>query len=142
MMRARGLELSGTEAAPDWASLDGMYSLPATEEIRRQGQGVNPGASFHVVRATPAELERADRHAPRPDARFHYRYVAADLAWDAARLMPDESDATARVLATAGTWLKTRDPEFADRFYKALVQRCGKTELGRRAKDARWFPSL
>ena len=36
--------------------------------------------------------------------------------------MPNNSDETARVLCTAGAWLKMRDPETADIFYKALVK--------------------
>ena len=46
------------------------------------------------------------------------------------------------MLWTAGRWLKVRDPEFADLFYKALVHRCRKTELGDAADRQRWFPEL
>jgi len=56
--------------------------------------------------------------------------------------MPDESDETARVLCIAGSWLKLKDPETADRFYKALVLRCGKTTLGKEADKRRWFPKI
>ena len=35
---------------------------------------------------------------------------AAELAWEAAELMPDNSDDTARVLCTGGTWLKNTRP--------------------------------
>ncbi len=76
-----------------------------------------------------------------PDRRFHYRWQAAALAWEAAQLMPNNTDETARVLCTAGTWLKDRDPEGADQFYKALVRRCRKTALGRQADVLRWFPA-
>jgi len=34
------------------------------------------------------------------------------------------------------------DPESADRFYKSLVKRCRKTELGEEADRIRWFPKL
>jgi hypothetical protein len=56
--------------------------------------------------------------------------------------MPDQSDKTARVLTVAGTWLKYRDPKAADRFYKALVRRCGGTSLGREAARRWWLPSV
>ncbi|HEU0038710.1 MAG TPA: LysM domain-containing protein, partial [Verrucomicrobiae bacterium] len=69
-------------------------------------------------------------------------YQAAFLAWEAAKLMPDNSDETARVLCTAGSWLKRRDPQTADSFYKALVQRCRKTAIGDQADRMRWFPAL
>ena len=82
------------------------------------------------------------RHVPDPDERFHYRYTAASLAWEAARLMPNNSDDTARVLCIAGSWLKHRDPQAADLFYKALVRRCRKTALGAEADRLRWFPIL
>ena len=74
-----------------------------------------------------------------PEKRFHYRYVACNHAWDAAALMPDESDATARVLAEAGGWIKYRDPMGALRFYKALITRCGTTAIGKDAAARHWF---
>jgi hypothetical protein len=83
---------------------------------------------------------RAAQHGVEPDARFHYRYRAADLAWQAVSLMPDGTDETARRLCVAGSWLKDRDPAAADRFYRALVRRCGQTALGRQAETLRWFP--
>jgi tetratricopeptide (TPR) repeat protein len=77
-----------------------------------------------------------------PARRYSPQFAAADMAWEAAGLMPDESDETARVLCTAGTWIKYLDPKAADRFYKALVRRCGKTELGKAAQKKRWFPEM
>ena len=54
--------------------------------------------------------------------------------------MPDDSEETAKVLCTAGGWLKALDPKAANRFFKALVTRCGETALGREAKRTKWFP--
>ena len=76
---------------------------------------------------------------PSPAKRFHYRYRAAELAWAAAYLMPNNSDETARILDTAGRWMAARDPQFAERFYQALVIRCGRTALGRAAAAKHWF---
>jgi hypothetical protein len=56
--------------------------------------------------------------------------------------MPDQDPRTAKVLWTAGTWLKERAPQDADRFYKALVRRCGRTPLGQEADRLRWFPAV
>jgi branched-subunit amino acid transport protein len=42
----------------------------------------------------------------------------------------------------AGSWLKNRDPQAADVFYKALVRRCPKTDIGKEADRIRWFPML
>ena len=54
--------------------------------------------------------------------------------------MPDESAILAERLCEAGGWVKGKDPRAADRFYKALVTRCGTTELGRAAIEKKWFP--
>jgi hypothetical protein len=56
--------------------------------------------------------------------------------------MPNNSDDTAFVLWQSGCWLKDRDPETADIFYKSLVRRCRKTALGAAADVKRWFPEL
>lgn len=71
--------------------------------------------------------------------RSHSIYVAADLGWRAAALMPDDDDHTAEVLNTAGSWLKNRDEKAADRFYQAIERRCSKTALGREAIKRHWF---
>jgi tetratricopeptide (TPR) repeat protein len=120
IMRHHGMELIGTELAPDWHLHGGAYQYGFDYEKR-------------LAPATPDVA---------PLIRFHYRYRAAELAWEAARLMPDNDIGTARVLCEAGTWLKNRDPQAADRFYKALVRRCGRTDIGREADQLRWFPPL
>jgi hypothetical protein len=74
--------------------------------------------------------------------RWHYRYIASDLLWRAAALLPDQTDAKARVLLEAGNWLKYTYPKAADRYYKALVRKCDQTEIGRAAKAQRWFPRV
>jgi hypothetical protein len=95
-----------------------------------------------LLPASEDELRRASVPAADPDERFHYRFLAAAMAWQAALLMPDNSDATARVLCEAGNWIKYRDPQRADVFYKALVRRCRKTAIGDQADKMRWFPVL
>lgn len=133
LARHKGMELLGTETDPDWAALDGAYDL---------GVDANDRPTQGVTRRSAEELSRTRQHRPAPDRRFHYRWQAADFAWKAAALMPDKSPDTARVLAIGGTWLKTLDPKGADRFYKALVRRCGNTDLGKQAAKIGWFPEL
>jgi hypothetical protein len=128
-----GLELFGTEVSPDWSLYEGYYELGYVEDR------ISPHREQAEFIGTD-EVARTVSQVPQPGKRFHYRYVAADLAWEAARLMPNESTLTARVLCEAGLWLKDRDPKAADRFYKALVKRCGTTDLGREADRLRWFP--
>jgi tetratricopeptide (TPR) repeat protein len=138
LAREQGMELLGTELSPDWAVYAGEYGSSSRERTAKLRQA----GACRLAPFTPQEEQRVQRHLPHPNERFHYRYVAANLAWEAAELMPDQSDQTAQVLATAGTWLKERDPKAADRFYKALVRRCGKTALGREAARIRWFPRV
>jgi hypothetical protein len=135
IVRTNGMELFATEVEPDWAFHGGDYQDGVTAASRTNG-------GFEIVPATADELSRATAHQANPEKRFHYRYQAASLAWEAASLMPNNSDDTARVLCTAGTWLKLRDPETADIFYKALVRRCRKTAIGDQADTMRWFPVL
>jgi len=137
MTRTNGLELFGTEMEPDWA-IDGgnsdfgfTWQNRATNEFQAK---INLAGADEIARASSRHVD--------PDKRFHYRWQAAALAWEAAQLMPDNSDETARVLCTAGTWLKDRDPQAADKFYKALVRRCRKTAIGGQADKMRWFPVL
>jgi len=132
LARWYGLALLGTEVEPDWALYGGNYELDAT--------GTKRATSEEKINApSAAELERL-KAQPAPEHRFHYRYVACDHAWAAAALLPDESDETARILCQAGGWLKNRDPKGALRFYKALIERCGTTALGKDAKTRHWFP--
>jgi hypothetical protein len=144
--RWNGLELLGTEADPDWFEYSAQYDLGTTlserERRRERLEGEeekDPGKRFA---ATPDEAERARRHAAQPEKRFHYRYTAADLGWEAAGLLPDGSPEKARTLAIAGAWLKDRDPDAASRFFKELVRCCGQTDLGREAVKRKWFPPV
>ena len=137
MVRTNGMELFGTELAPDWAIYGGDFDCGLNSSDRATN------ASFAKINlASTDETDRASSHQAAPEKRFHYRYQAADLAWEAATLMPDNSDETARVLCEAGGWLKYRDPKAADRFYKALVRRCRKTDIGEQANRMHWFPVI
>jgi len=160
-LRTKGIELIGTEFAPDWKVLGGGgYSLgdepcrkppadtPSIEVASPHllGYGARScsrslGVAWGIVPPTEDEYARCMRHGPRIQRRWHYVFEAADLAWRAAALMPSNDDETAQMLCTAGTWLKNVDVDAADRFYKALVRRCRQTDLGREADRIRWFPA-
>ena len=62
------------------------------------------------------------------------------LAGEAAALLPDDDTGTLKVLCQAGSWLKYRDPQAADPYYKAMVNRGWNNSLGTLANDLRWFP--
>jgi tetratricopeptide (TPR) repeat protein len=153
--RLEGMELFGTEVEPDWHLFAGQFDLRHVSSLRGvspdEGGRVKPGVdprwdsnsdpvSMKLAPGSLDEQRRLAAHRAKPDLRFHYRYYAADLAWQAAQLMPNDTDETARVLWRAGTWLKARDPQAADRFYKALVRHCRHTALGQAADQLRWFP--
>lgn len=134
LLRREGMELRGTELGPDYAIWDGNFEAGVTLASRE--------ALPSPYGATRDEHWRASAREAGQGQRFHYRYLAADLAWEAIALMPDETDATARALIEAGGWLKNRDARAANPFYQALVKRCGTTALGRTAAEKRWFPAV
>jgi LysM repeat protein len=135
--RTNGLELLATELQPDWAIHGGSFEEGITWENR-----VTNSLEAKIVPAGREEIIRASHHNADPEERYHYRYQAAFLGWTAATLMPNNSEETARILCVAGSWLKNRDPETADVFYKALVRRNRKTALGAEADRRHWFPNI
>lgn len=136
-MRADGMHLLGTEGEPDWVVWEGDYEHGPTPAERARS-----GSRSRVLTVSAEETRRVRGAPAEPNRRFHYRYQAARLAWEAAGWMPDNDPATARLLYDAGSWLKFRDPATADLFYKALVRRCRQTALGEAADRQRWFPPL
>jgi nucleoid-associated protein YgaU len=133
--RSNGMELIGTEAGPDWRMCDG-------DSGGRLRPSYRTNENFTLFPAGADELRRFEQNKADPEEHLHYRYQAASLAWEAAKLMPNNSDAKARVLCAAGAWIKARDPQTADIFYKALVRLCRKTAIGQEADRIRWFPLL
>ncbi len=135
-MRTNGLELVATEVEPDWATYSGSTDATPTLWNRMASDDLK------IFAASKDEMRRAGANGADPDVRYHYRYQAAFIAMDAAKLLPNNDELTAKILYTAGCWLKDREPKVADIFYKALVRRCGKTALGHAADVKRWFPPL
>jgi LysM repeat protein len=135
--RTNGMELLGTEMEPDWSIHDGNFEGELTWANRSTNQ-----FDAKIVPAAREEIIRASHRNPDPDERFHYRYQAAFLGWSAASLMTNNTDECAQMLCVAGTWLKQRDPDTADVFYKALVLRNRQTPLGKEADVKRWFPRM
>ncbi len=128
LLKQNGMELIGTEVGPDYAVWDGAYEYPDLRRTRDEPLSLTWEA---VTRQEKART---------PTQRFHYRYRAADLAWLAAALSPDDDARTAEILTGAGNWIADRDPESANLFYKTLVLRCPHTELGEEALQRHWLP--
>lgn len=89
-----------------------------------------------------ANAEERSRVESRDISRFvnDRRFRAAMLAQNAASLLPNNDERTARLLCSAGVWLRYRDPKTADAFYKSVVIRCPQTEIGQHCQSLRWFP--
>jgi hypothetical protein len=77
--RTNGMELIGTEVAPDWHYHQGNYEDGVEGEDRRTN------SAAIAVRPSEDEMRRNAQHIPDPNVRFHYRNQAAALAWEAAR---------------------------------------------------------
>ena len=142
--RTNGMELLGTELAPDWFIEAGDFEYGVTWEKRAK---TRTNAKINV--ASLDEIERGQTHHADPEERWHYRDLAQQLKieatclfWDAAQLTPDNSDETARLLIRGGRILERYDLKGADKFYKALAKRCDKIAIGRQANKIRWFPEL
>ncbi|MEO7992988.1 MAG: hypothetical protein ABI743_01205 [bacterium] len=136
--RHGGIQLLGTEVEPDWFALwEGNGEYP--EQSNRRLDPVSPESLLPI---SASERRRITRHGVeiKPDLRFHFRYQAAEHAWEASLLLPDNDERLGHILCAAGWWNKNRDPVYADRFYKALVNRCRQLPIGQEADRIRWFP--
>src|SRR5262249_35174133 len=96
------------------------------------------------------EVARVAASAIRPDARFHYRYVAANLAEKAAGLVPARSQAYAAMMCTATHWMLDTDQASADRIWHRYVRNGAHVKWGANfgnacpAPDfdaAKWLPA-
>lgn len=148
LARHDGMELMGTEAAPDGFEWDGLFEDPDIARQRQAGRyetrtyrngGEETATKPMVLPPSKAELQRLAKNKPSPDIRFHYRIIAAALAVKGARLLDDDTEELADVLNTAGLWVKDRDEKLGDRYYQMLEQRCPNTRIGKAAIARHWF---
>ncbi|BCU75438.1 hypothetical protein [Luteolibacter sp. LG18] len=147
-----GAELFSSDGAPDGGIHQWAFEATdfAAHRAHRDGWTVEwketieiRDAELEEDRAVPmiheSELQRVKQH-PMPNTnRFHYRYIAAELAGKAADSLPDNHPQLAPLYNTAGQWLAARDPKAADVYYQAMVKRCKETEMGQAADKKRWF---
>jgi cellulose synthase operon protein C len=93
LAREKGMELMGYEGPPDFAQYDGAYAPPHLVKLN------DPFVS-------PDERRRFNKHRPKPDRRYHYRFVAVEHAKMAADLLPRRSEAFAAILCEAAGWMR------------------------------------
>ncbi len=110
LARESGMELLGLELAPDAAVFDGAFdwSEPELDKQDRKLVGADEARRLAASQAQPAQ-------------RFHYRFVAADLANQAADLVPARSQAFAALLCSATGWVINGDTGLAQRYYRRYV---------------------
>jgi hypothetical protein len=146
LARYDGMEIMGTEGAPDGFSEGGDFEIPDLAKQQQTGfyesaDGTDQKTPKHpiVLKPSKEELQRLSKTKISPDLRFHYRVIAGALAVHAADLLEDNSEELADVLNTAGLWVKDRDEKIGDRYYQILKARAPKTKIGQLVLAKHWF---
>jgi hypothetical protein len=147
------MEFFGYEGAPDNTCRDGNFT--GCDYVSRRSRvtgwhfdwnegivqivGPREPLDFAVPAVSREEIQRLAPHLARKEPRFHYRYDAAEIAWRAAKLLPNNDPRTLYVLHEAGRWLANRDPLAADRFYQEIISRCDGLPQWQELDRRRWF---
>lgn len=108
LAREHGLELLGFELAPDYQVFYGQFE-PYEFDTKAPTLPL-------------AELQRVKSSASTYNNRFHYRQLAAELSAEAAKLVPQNSQAFAATLCHSTKWLLLRQPELAQGYYQQYLQ--------------------
>ena len=151
IMRWYGMELSGTNGAPDDFYHRGGYGIEADFEDcpnckydPETDQWTNICMKhrelYSAINSREMFYQEGERQPVPRNQRFHYRYRAAELAEKAAEMA---QDADLRALANlfGGECLRIRTPRKADIFYKRLVRNSPYTAIAKIADKLRWFPN-
>ncbi len=109
LARKSGMQIMGAEADPDYAYYDGAYDTGL-------GQ-YDPKGVF----VTAEERKRFLASRPKPNRRYHYRYIAVDEVNRAADQLPPRTQAFAAVLCAGTGWMMETPGENAR--VKALYHR-------------------
>lgn len=133
--RRDGLDIMGYEQAPDYAVYGGNYTYGAGRNAESWGQQTDDGtrqtpqtpaqraeAALPGPLVTDGERQRYAASEARPNARFHYRQIAADHALQAAGQLPNRSQAFAAVLCQGTRYIIDDDPERASAMYLRYIE--------------------
>ncbi|SEP15069.1 hypothetical protein SAMN02990966_04127 [Rhodospirillales bacterium URHD0017] len=116
MIRVQGMGLTGTSGPPDMWEVYGSFP-DGYGQASPNGLARSPSPLLG-----PDEANRFAASAPKPDARFHYRPIAADKAVAAADLLPQRSQAYAATLCWAARYaIDSGDEARATAIYKRYV---------------------
>jgi hypothetical protein len=147
--RYDGLEIMGTEVAPDGFIFEGDFQNTDIAALRRgQAYPVDKYSDDENAKkqTKPFDLKVSKQEEARlsksdivPDLRYHYRVIAGALAMRAAALMPDNTEELADVINAAGNWVKSRDDKLGDKYFAQLRTRASKTKIGGEALSKHWF---
>lgn len=140
LARIEGMSMMGYELAPDFFIVGGGFEFDVTAP--------DPKGRNLIGKDEPARFSAT---VARPDKRFHYRHIAADLAIKAAETLPHRSQAYAAVLCQAAGWVVNQDGKKADEIYRLYVKNgasvawathfgrnCPAPEFGRAAMTEAW----
>ncbi len=146
LMYQEGAALNGIDASKRVQVLSrDRFSIGmtlASRQRKSEAQRARDGYTFPTsILASEDELARAQKHFAETVGNDHSRTLVANHLWECAKLLPDNDPRTAYALYEGGAILKAQDPQRADRFYKALVNRCRKLPIGQEADTLRWFPN-
>ncbi len=148
LARYDGMELMGTEGAPDGFATGGNFPLPDLAQQFRSGRyevvdysGADLKRSLEpvVLRVPPKARQRLTKNKTLPDLRFHYRVIAGALALQAAELLPNDSEELADAVNRAGLWVKDVDKKLGNRYYQVIERRAAQTTIGKAALARHWF---
>ncbi len=154
-----GMELFGAEGEPDASVWNGYYPAEQLPQGRmalgkRLDYGWDEDANgkllynvFGVKKpmqplpllSSSDEVYRLRKNQLFGKPRFHYRFVAAQMARQAAHMLPSDSNEAAMMLAEGGTWLPAEE-DGVDPFFEELISRFKDTPFAREADQRRWYP--
>lgn len=146
--RFQGMELMGTEGAPDGFISGGDFEEFDLAKQRASGQyavTTFPNGDMVTVekpmflKATKQEIARLTNSKTSPNVRFHYRSIAGEIVLRAAKLLNDNTENLADILNTAGQWTKSSNEPLANRIYAVLSKRGAQTKIGKAAIAKHWF---
>ncbi|MDB4962703.1 MAG: hypothetical protein JWP01_2702 [Myxococcales bacterium] len=131
LARAHGLEILGTESGPDWAIYGAAFdprSFDADEAVDANGDPL-PATEPRPSWISDLERTRVTASAPRFAGRYHYRYLASDLAERAANLLPRQSQAFAATLCHAARYVEHDDRARFHALYRRYVMLGARVEF-------------